>query len=186
MKLDFSQIGPLLLAALVMFGVYRRLRRSFGQQLLRPLRMKVRIATLLIIGALLVLSTLHSAQFIAAVLGGATAGILLALWGASRTRYLWIENQQYYVPHTYTGIAVTALFVGRLAYRLIQMYGAMHAAKIAGDQAAQQVFTPNTTFRSPLTLGLFFVLVGYYVCYYSLVLQKAKRVAAESVNAVPT
>jgi hypothetical protein len=186
MKANFSQIVPYLVAALVMFGVYRRLRRSFGQQLLRPVRMKVRIATLLIIGALLALSAVHSVQFVAAVLTGATAGILLALWGASRTRYIWCENQQYYVPHTYTGIAVTALFVGRLAYRLIQIYGAMHSAKIAGGQAADQVFAPNAAFRSPLTLGLFFVLVGYYVCYYSLVLQKAKQVAAESANAVPT
>jgi hypothetical protein len=186
MKLDFSQIGPFLVAALVMFGVYRRLRRSFGQQPLRPVRMKVRIATLLIIGTLLLFGAGHSAQFIFAVLAGATAGILLAIWGAFRTRFLWIETQQYYVPHTYTGIAVTALFVGRLAYRLIQVYGAMHAAKSAGNQAAEQVFTTNAMFRSPLTLGLFFILMGYYVCYYSLVLLKAKRVAAEAVSAVPT
>jgi hypothetical protein len=186
MKLDFSQIGPFLVAALVMFGVYRRLRRSFGQQPLRPVRMKVRIAMLLIIGALLLIGAGHSVQFIVAVLAGATAGILLAIWGASRTRFLWIETQQYYVPHTYTGIAVTALFVGRLAYRLIQVYGAMHAAKSAGDHPAEQVFTPDAMVRSPLTLGLFFVLMGYYVCYYSLVLLKAKRVAAEAVSAVPT
>jgi hypothetical protein len=186
MKLDFSQIGPFLVAALVMFGVYRRLRRSFGQQQLRPVRMKVRIATLLIIGALLLFSAVHSVQSVAAMLAGVTAGILLAIWGASRTRFLWIETQQYYVPHTYTGIAVTALFLGRFAYRLIQVYGAMHAAKPAGDQAGEQVFATNAMLRSPLTLSLFFVLMGYYVCYYSLLLLKAKRVAAEAVSAVPT
>jgi hypothetical protein len=186
MKLVFSQIGPFLVAALVMFAVYRRLRRNFGQQLLRPVRMKVRIATLLIIGSLLLFSTGHSLQFVAAALAGAAAGVLLAIWGAARTRYLWIEDQQYYVPHTYTGVAVTALFLGRLVYRLLQVYAATHTARIAGDPAAQQMFTPNAMVRSPLTLGLFFVLVGYYVCYYSLVLLRAKRNAAESVNALPT
>jgi hypothetical protein len=32
MNPDFSQIGPFLLAALVVFGVYRRFRRNFGRQ----------------------------------------------------------------------------------------------------------------------------------------------------------
>jgi len=36
--------------------------------------------------------------------------------------------------------------------------------------------------RSPLTLGWFYILVGYYVCYYSIVLWKAKRVTAEKIS----
>ena len=36
--------------------------------------------------------------------------------------------------------------------------------------------------QSPLTLGLYFVLMGYYVCYYSVVLWKSKRVVAEEVS----
>jgi hypothetical protein len=36
--------------------------------------------------------------------------------------------------------------------------------------------------RSPLTVGLFFVLMGYYVCYYSVVLWKSKRVTAEEIK----
>jgi hypothetical protein len=36
--------------------------------------------------------------------------------------------------------------------------------------------------QSPLTLGLFFVLVGYYVYYYSVVLWKSKRVTADEVS----
>ena len=36
--------------------------------------------------------------------------------------------------------------------------------------------------RSPLTLGIFFVLVGYYVCYYSLVLWKSKHLETEDIE----
>lgn len=43
MNFDFSPIGPFLAAPLVLFVIYRRFRRSFGQQPLRPLRMQVRI-----------------------------------------------------------------------------------------------------------------------------------------------
>src|SRR5258708_23904121 len=40
---DFSQIGPFLFAALIVFAIYRRFRRSFGRQLLRPGRLIFRI-----------------------------------------------------------------------------------------------------------------------------------------------
>jgi hypothetical protein len=183
MNFDFSQIGPFSIAILLVFLIYRRFRRNFGQQPLRPVRMGVRIALLLVIACLLLPSALRSAAFLSAMLGGLAAGIALAVWGAARTRFLRVANQLYYVPHTYTGIAVSFLFLGRLIYRLIQAYGNMHAAHATGlPDAPNQAFAPASMLQSPLTLGLFFVLMGYYVCYYSVVLWKSKRVVADEVG----
>jgi hypothetical protein len=162
--------------------IYRRLRRSFGQQPLRPVRMSVRIILLLVIGCVLLPAALRSAAFMSAVLIGTLAGVALAMWGVARTRFLRVSNQLYYVPHTYTGIAVSLLFLGRLVYRLVQVYGNMHAPHPAGADAANQAFAPTSMVQSPLTVGLFFVLMGYYVCYYSMVLWKSKRVVAEEVS----
>ena len=186
MDAAFSQIGPFLIAALVVFIVYRRFRRNFGQQMLRPVRMQVRIVVLLIVGALLLPMALRSGAFVAALLGGAASGVVLALWGASRTRYLKIDNQMYFVPHTYTGIAVSLLFLGRLVYRLLQVYSSAHASHGAGLDSADRALAPPGMLQSPLTVGLFFVLLGYYVCYYSMVLWKSKRVTAEELGAGPT
>jgi len=174
MKTDFSQIWPFLTAALVVFVIYRRFRRNFGRQPLLPVRMQVRIALMLIVGGLLLPSALHSAGLLSALLAGIAAGVALALWGAARTRFLTVDQQRYYVPHTYAGVAVSALFLGRLIYRLWQVYGTGVAA---GANA------PAAMMRSPLTFGLFFVLVGYYVCYYSAVLRKSKRTSSEEVSA---
>jgi hypothetical protein len=182
MEAYFSQIGPFLIAALVVFVIYRRFRRSFGQQPLRPVRMQVRIVMLLIIGCLLLPAALRSTAFLSALLAGAAAGVALALWGAARTRFLKIDQQLYYVPHTYTGIAVSLLFLGRLVYRLIQVYTSTHAVPATGIDPPNPGFAPASILQSPLTLGLFFVLVGYYVCYYSVVLWKSKRVIAEEVR----
>ena len=182
MKFDGSQIGPFLIAILVVFAIYRRLRRSFGQQPLRPVRMQVRIVLLLVIGCLLLPPALRSAAFMSAVLAGIVAGVALAMWGAARTRYLRVSGQLYYVPHTYTGIAVSLLFLGRLVYRLLQVYGSTHATHAVAD-TADQGFAAASMLQSPLTLGLYFVLMGYYVCYYSMVLWKSKRVLAEEVGA---
>lgn len=186
MEADFSKIGPFLIAALTVFVIYRRLRRSFGQQQLRRVRMQVRIAMLLIAGCLLLPVAWRSTEFLSAVLAGVAAGVALALWGAARTRFLKIDQQLYYVPHTYTGIAVSLLFLGRLVYRFVQAYGGTSTAHAVGaDSAAAPAFASAGMLQSPLTVALFFVLMGYYVCYYSVVLWKSKRVIAEEVSSAP-
>ena len=182
MRTDFSQIGPFLIAALAVFVIYRRFRRNFGQQRLLPVRIRVRIVLLLIIGCLLLPSALRSIALLSAVSAGVAAGLALALWGAARTRFLMIDKQLYYVPHTYTGVAVSLLFVGRIIYRVLQAYGATHAAGAGDPGSGTQSFAPAGMVQSPLTLGLFFVLMGYYVCYYSVVLWKSKRVSAEEIS----
>jgi hypothetical protein len=181
MGADFSQIGPFLIAALVVFIIYRRFRRSFGQQPLRRVRMQARMIILLTIGCLLLPVALRSTAFLFALLAGVAAGVALGLWGAARTRFLKIDQQLYYVPHTYTGIAVSLLFLGRFVYRFIQVYAGTRAVNAPGLDPANPAFAP-AVLRSPLTLGLFFVVVAYYVCYYGVVLWKAKRVIAEEVR----
>ena len=182
MNFDVSQIGPVLIALLVLFVIYRRFRRSFGQQPLRPVRMQVRIGLLLLVGCLLLPAVFRSPAFMSAVLAGIAAGVALAMWGAARTRFLRVSGQLYYVPHTYTGIAVSFLFLGRLIYRFIQVSGSAHATHAAAADSVSQGFAPAGMLQSPLTLGLYFVLMGYYVCYYSMVLWKSKRVVAEEVS----
>lgn len=176
MNFDFSRIGPFLIAILVVFLVYRRFRRNFGQQLLRPGRMRARSILLIVVGCCLAPVAMRSVGFLSAVLLGLALGIGLAVWGAARTRFVRASGQLYYVPHLYTGIAVSSLFLGRLVYRLMRLYGARHALAAAG---ADRTFASAGMLRSPLTVGLFFVLVGYYVCYYSVVLWKSTRVVAE-------
>jgi hypothetical protein len=112
---------------------------------------------------------LGSADFLIAEVAGAALGIALGVWGSSRTRFMTYGGELYYLPHTYTGIAVSLLFLGRLVYRVVQVY--------AGGAA------PGASMvQSPMTVGLFFVLIGYYVCYCSVVLWKSKHIGAEDIE----
>jgi hypothetical protein len=185
MQPDFSQIGPFLLAALVVFAVYRRLRRSFGRQELRPTRMILRVVILALVAFALLPMALRSSQFLAAELAGAVLGVGLASWGAPRTRFQMYNERLHYVPHTYTGIAVSLLFLGRLVFRLVQAYTLAHAPHVAGATDPSQGFAPASMVRSPLTVGILFVLVGYYVYYYSWLLWKSKRLDAVDIEAAP-
>ena len=176
MSPDFSRILPWIFALLIPLALYRRLRRTFGRQPLLPKRMMVRVAIFLLLAAALALSPRHVTL---QDLGGLALGVALALWGASRTRFETENGRRYYIPHTYTGIAVTLLFVGRLIYRFTQtstLAAAGGSAPAAGPQAAMQ---------SPLTLAIFFVLIGYYVCYYSWVLWKSRHITAADLEVPP-
>jgi hypothetical protein len=184
MHLTSAQIFPFLIAALVVWSVYRRLRRSFGKQRVMPVSMGIRIGILLLVGALLLPSALRSSSYLEALAIGAVAGIALAWWGASRTRYLREAGQMFYVPHTYTGLAVTLLFLGRLVYRGLQIYGLQNAAHGAASGSAPASLSASMV-SSPSMVGLFYVLVGYYVCYYSAVLWKSKHLTAEELAVEP-
>ena len=98
-----------------------------------------------------------------------------------------VADRLHYVPHTYTGIAVFFLFLGRLVYRVAQAYGGdARRTPLSPADASHSVFGSDGMVRSPLTLEFIPLpyLMGYYVCYYSAVLWKSKRVNAE--EAVPT
>jgi hypothetical protein len=187
MQGDFSQIGPFLLAALVVFVIYRRFRRNFGRQVLSPGRMTYRMVILAVVGCLLLPTALRSGQYLAAMLLGAPIGVGLAMWGAERTRFVTYDGRLHYVPHTYTGIAVSLLFLGRLVFRVAQAYSGAHASSGAIAPAANaadpsQPFAAASMVKSPLTVAILFVLIGYYVCYYSLVLWKSKHLKPEDIE----
>jgi cytochrome b561 len=178
MSPDYSRFLPWVFALLVPLMLYRRFKRTFGRQPLVPARLIVRIVIFLVIAVLLTASARH---FALQALGGLVVGVALALWGASRTRFESADGRRYYVPHTYTGIAVSLLFVGRLVYRLAQSSGALSAAD--GDTAPTAA--PVATMRSPLTMAIFFVLIGYYVCYYSWVLWKSRHITPADLEVPP-
>jgi hypothetical protein len=187
MHADYSRIWPYLIAVMVVWAIYRRLRRSFGPQPVRPARMRIRMGILILLGASFIPVALKSVQFLGAEVAGLVAGIALALWGASRTRYRSEGDQLYYVPHTYTGIVVSLLFIGRLAYRLTQAY-LLNAVPLSGTDAATApaMTSPSMNAQSPLTAALVFVLIGYYVLYYGVVLWKASRISPEELEVVTT
>jgi hypothetical protein len=183
MQPDFSQIWSFLFAALVVFAIYRRFRRNFGRQEFRPRRMTLRVVLLAAVGCALLPMALRSVQYLSAELAGAALGIGLGLWGAQRTRFMMSGGRLHYVPHTYTGIAVSLLFLGRLAFRVFQGYAGAQATPVTASVDPSLAFAPASMVRSPLTVGIFFVLAGYYGWYYGWVLWKSKHLNAEDLEA---
>ena len=187
MQPDFSQIGPPLIAAVVVYAVYRRFRRNFGRQPLQAGRMILRIVLLAVVVCALLPLALRSSQFLASELVGAAFGLGLGVWGAQQTRFLMFGGRMHYVPHTYTGIAVSLLFLGRLAFRAVQVYTGGQAAHLDSARAVDPspAFAATSMVRSPLTVGIIFTLAGYYLLYYGWILWKSKHLAPADIEPAP-
>jgi len=170
--MDPKLITPILFAALVAWGVWRRMRRTFGRQPVQAGRIWLRIGVLTLVGGLVFLtSAARNTQTLGALIAGVICGAALAYVGLHHTQFEVTPEGRFYTPHTYIGLAVTALFLGRLLYRFLNLSNGAQA--FAGTN---QSF-PVAYQRSPLTLGFFGVLVGYYVLFYAGVLVKARSLA---------
>jgi hypothetical protein len=167
--MDPKLITPILVAALVVFSVVRRLRRTFGRQPVHPARIWLRIGVLTLVGALIAATSVtRGTEMLEALLGGLACGAALAYLGLRHTRFEVTPEGRFYTPHTYIGVAVTLLFLGRLVYRFLYLSNGPNAMFGSDPNAA----APYQ--RSPLTVGIFAVLVGYYVLFYAGVLLRTR------------
>lgn len=154
-----SWLPTLIFVPLIGFVLYRRYKRTFGQQRVDPGRIWFRIV---LFSALAIGSTVfaQSPLGFAAAGVGAVIGVGLALVGLRHTTYENVGGLRFYTTKPWVGIAVSALFLGRLVARLFSVYTS-HGA-------------PDAVSKSPLTLGIFCVVAAYYVVFSIGVLQKSK------------
>jgi hypothetical protein len=172
--MDPKLITPFLISAVVMWAVYRRVRRNFGRQPIAVGRMQFRIGLLSLVGVVMLVFAARDLALAGALLGGIVFGAGLGYFGLQHTQFEATPEGKFFTPHTYVGLFVTALFLGRLAYRFLTVLPAMHAA----HQVDENPFDAYQ--KSPLTLAIFGVLIGYYVVLYVGVLRRSRGLALPS------
>jgi hypothetical protein len=128
------------------------------------------MALLSVFCVVLLVGSTGTTASLGAAAAGVVLGVVLAVVGLMHTHVEATDEGRFYTPNKWIGLAVTALFLGRLAARFFTLSErATEAASGASPFAGVQ--------RSPLTLGLFFLLAGYYVTYYAGVLRKARALS---------
>jgi hypothetical protein len=153
-----AHLFPIFLAGLFAWGIYRRVRRNIGRQPLHPGRTKRSIVILSLVSAVIVYTSLQNTNLLLGFGGGIVLGALLGFAGLKLTRFETTDEGHFYTPNTHIGVALSVLFVGRIAYKFIA----------TGDAATAQ--NPATPFQSPLTLFIFGLTVGYYLVYQTGIL----------------
>ena len=137
--MDPKLLTPVLLTAFIAWMLYRRMRRNIGQQRVALKRMWLRIGIFSVIGVLVLFTSMRNAQLAEAMVAGVAAGVLLAWFGLRHTKFETTAQGSFYTPHTYIGLFVSALFLGRIAYRFLMVYPAMHAATQASRTRSRRI-----------------------------------------------
>ena len=174
-------VGTALTGALMLFILYRRFRRNFGRQPLKRQRLITRIWVLAVVGLLLMPFALFSWELRLATLGGLLIGAGLGVWGAKHTRFEMKDGVLHYIPHTYAGMVVSALFLGRLLYRFVVLSPSMYSVVTidTGTPSMSDFGGLSGISHNPATRFIFFILVGYYIYYYGYVLYESKHLKPE-------
>ncbi len=146
--------GMVLLGGLFAWGIYRRIRRNIGRQPLRPGRIIVSMVILSLVSLAILATGLAQPVIALSFAAGAGLGVAGAFVGLRHTRFETTEQGHFYTPNTYIGIALTALLLGRMGWRLFRLQDEEYAAAHHGPG------------QSPLTFGLVGLTVGYYLAYY--------------------
>jgi Protein of unknown function (DUF1453) len=164
-----ANYAPIIITLVVMaFVMYRRARSHIGRQPLRPTRLKVRMGILSVI-AIAILTLAHAPLLPA--LAGVVVGAAIAVLSLKHTHFERTPERVYYTPNIYIGIALTLLLIGRVATRMVGQMDAISAAQ------AGQTARPNfaSAMGNPVTTGIFLLLVGYYLVYYTGILRTAAK-----------
>jgi hypothetical protein len=159
---------PVAMAGLMLWVVYRRVRRNFGFQPIHTRKMAVRVGIFAVVACLLMTIGFVSTHLAEGALAGLIVGGALAMLGLKLTRFeIGTGNTDGYTPNPWLGAGLTALLVGRMVYRFVILGGAFHAGTAPAHGPA-----PGD---SPLTMAVVGLTLGYYLAYYAGILVHHRR-----------
>lgn len=172
-----ENIGQYAIPVLFMlFVVYRRFKRSIGFQPFKPHRLKLRIGIFSFIGlALLTAGFVHPILFGADALGLA-CGAVIAYYAIKHSKFEQRVDNLYYRTHIGIETFVVALFVGRLAYRFVVLFSMGQQPASANNPAQMQQMA-----NDPWTAITFFLIIAYYIGYYTFVIRRSNQLNSSSV-----
>ena len=157
--MDPKLLSTVAVGVLMAWAIYRRLTRTLGRQRVSAPRLWIRAGILCALGIVMLLTLGNSVELLGSLLLGVACGIALGMLGLRHTQFENTAEGRFYTPHTYIGLIVSALLLGRVIYRLAPLYAAGQSA-YAMDQNPYAVLQ-----KSPLTVAIFGVLIGYYVLF---------------------
>jgi hypothetical protein len=159
---------------LIVFMIYRRVKRSIGFQKFSPKRMRFRTVLFGILGLfILSIGFVHPILFLADGVGIAV-GAVLAFYAIRHFMYEWRGEDLYTRTHIIIEATVLTLFLGRVLYRVVTLIMLSKNSGAPSDPQQMNQFT-----KDPFTAAIFLVIVIYYMAYYSFLIRKGKGLLAE-------
>lgn len=179
----------LIIALLLIFAVYRRVRRNIGFQMLVPRRLLIRSLIFIVIGILLIVAAVgHPIVYVSDAIGVAL-GLILAYFAIKSTRFERRKKGFAYRPNGWIGGIVIALFFARILYRLYFTYQMMNnpsTSGLNGTQTSAQMQASSIYTGDPWTAGIIFILFAYYPCYFLFLARKERHLEHDAGSPEPS
>lgn len=172
----------LIIVLLVLFAVYRRIRRNIGFQLLSRTRLLTRSFIFIAIGILLLIASYaYPLAYLSDGLG-VILGLILAYFAIKTTQFERREKGWMYRANGWIGGIVIVLFLARLIYRFYVMSQVMNSVSGSGVHGTGMSAQAQTGLYigDPWTAGIIFILFSYYPCYFLFLARKVKHLDTEA------
>ncbi len=157
---------------LLIWRSYSRFRRMVGRQQLSKYRPWITLVIFPLFIFLLGIATRTHPERLWMLAAGLVLGAALGVFGLKKTLFEPTTHGFFYTPNAHLGIALSLLFIARILYRMVEVYGLDPTSPHDMDNFA----------RSPLTLAIFGLLAGYYMSYAFGLLRWRFRVANEATQ----
>lgn len=169
----------LIIIALIMFSIYRRVRRNIGWQQLNQGKMTFRIVLFVIVGLIFFAEGIFHPISLVSDIVGILLGSILAFYSVTLTNFEQREERLYYRPNIWIGAIVTFIFLARFLYRF---YGIFSSGALNGLKQGQANSMQNlSALGNSWTSGLMLIMFAYYVIYYVILLKKQKHISKINV-----
>lgn len=171
----------IIIIALILFSIYRRVRRNIGWQPLALGNLKFRTILFFIIGLIFFAEGVFHPISLISDIAGILLGIILAYYGAAATNFEKRERKIFYRPNTWIGSIVTLIFLARFFYRFYGIFsqGGLAAMKNGQTNGLQNI---GYTAGNSWTAGLMLIMFAYYVVYYIFLMRKQKTLLQEETQ----
>ena len=142
---------------LIVWRIYKRIRRNIGRQPLHPARALSSIVILALFSLVFLFLGVQQPRLLLGISSGLAIGAALGYVGLRLTKFETTEEGHFYKPNTPIGVALSTLLVCRLLYRFW----------VIGNLVTQPQYQPGHSppALSPLTFFIFGLIAGYYIVY---------------------
>ncbi len=164
-------ISWVVIGVLVVWSIYRRIRRTIGFQPLRTKRFIFRVVLFLVVGVLYLVGTALHPTYVLYALIGLVIGCILTYFAIRTTEFEQRENGWYYRPNIWIGTALIVFFLGRLIYRGFEISKQIQTGTVSQHVGGQ----PLSYSGDPLTASFLFALIAYYVGYSIFLIRSGRK-----------
>lgn len=158
----------------ISFSIYRRIRKISGFQKFIKWRMITRLTFMAIIGIILLFTGFPKPGMYVFDSAGILLGGIVSYFAIRTSLFEWREDDWFYSQNPRISMLLIMLFVGRIIYKAYQIYA---QSAISQGPFAQSSLLVNYS-RDPSTAVISFILITYYVGYYSFLLKAERQMIA--------